>query len=100
MQPTSRIARSYFALLSAIVLLSQIPLVSDAQRPWPTTTGPLDIMISRPSIWTLAQAHYLLAQMHKDDRALKLKALGDLDPNAINRRRIEVLQTLLGITGE
>jgi hypothetical protein len=56
--------------------------------------GVLDITVGKPSIWTLAQAHYLLAQMHKTDRSWQVASLGTLDPNSINRQRIEVLQTL------
>jgi IPT/TIG domain len=61
---------------------------------------PVNVTVGKPSVWTLAQAHYLLAQMHKDDRAWKMVALGDLDPNGINRQRIEVLQSLLGISAD
>src|SRR2546425_3150039 len=58
------------------------------------------VTVGKPSIWTLAQAHYLLSQMHKQDRKWKLSDLTDLDPNSINRQKIEVLKTLLGITAE
>jgi hypothetical protein len=85
--------------LSLIIVILQFPLKIIAQQAW-STPGPVDILIGRPSIWTLAQAHYLLAQMHKDDRALRVKAMTEVDPNAINRQRIEVLQTLLGVTAE
>ena len=99
MQTTSQAVHRSLAIFFVFTLLLQVPLNAVAQRPW-STPGPVDISIGRPSIWTLAQAHYLLAQMHKDDRGLKLKTLTDLDPNATNRQRIEVLQTLLGVTGE
>jgi len=100
MKITSDIMRLALAVFFVITLVLQIPLVASAQRPWPQTPAPLEVMIGRPSIWTLAQAHYLLAQMHKEDRALKVKALSEIDPNAINRQRIEILQTLIGVTGE
>lgn len=90
--------KQFIAAVSLLAIgLQATPVVSAQTSPQP---GPVDITIGRPSIWTLAQAHYLLAKMHKEDRAWKLVTLGDLDPNAINRQRVEVLQTLLGITAD
>ncbi|HVG18355.1 MAG TPA: IPT/TIG domain-containing protein [Blastocatellia bacterium] len=60
----------------------------------------ISISIGKPAVWTLAQAHYLLANMHQQDRKLKTAEPGDLDPNAINRNTIEVLRTTFGATAE
>src|SRR5918911_4946202 len=49
----------------------------------------------QPNVWTLEQAHYLLAQMHRRNLDLKAKSLADLDPNEINGLRFEVLRTLI-----
>ncbi len=48
----------------------------------------------QPNVWTLEQAHYLLAQMHRRNLDLKAKSLEDLDANEINGLRFEVLRML------
>jgi hypothetical protein len=42
------------------------------------------VIPGKPSIWTLEQAHYLLASMHETNQGLKLNQLSAtaLDPNA------------------
>src|SRR5882724_9274035 len=49
----------------------------------------------QPNVWTLEQAHYLLAQMHRRNLDLRAKKLQDLDPNEINGLRFEVLRQLI-----
>ena len=49
----------------------------------------------QPNIWTLEQAHYLLAQMHRRNLDLKAKSLEDLDPNEIDGLRFDVIKTLI-----
>lgn len=49
----------------------------------------------QPNVWTLEQAHYLLAQMHRRNLDLRAKKLDALDPNAINGLRFDVLRTLI-----
>src|ERR1700674_1785826 len=53
------------------------------------------INADQPNVWTLEQAHYLLAQMHRRDLDLRTKRLEDLDPNTINGLRFDVLRTLI-----
>lgn len=53
------------------------------------------INADQPNVWTLEQAHYLLAQMHRRNLDLKAKSLEDLDANEINGLRFEVLRTLI-----
>lgn len=53
------------------------------------------INADQPNVWTLEQAHYLLAQMHRRNLDLKAKSLDDLDANEINGLRFEVLRTML-----
>jgi hypothetical protein len=53
------------------------------------------INAEQPNIWTLEQAHYLLAQMHRRNLDLKAEGLGKLDPNEINGLNLEVLRTLI-----
>ena len=49
----------------------------------------------QPNVWTLEQAHYLLAQMHRRNLDLKAKSLEELDPNEINGLRFEILRQLI-----
>jgi hypothetical protein len=58
------------------------------------------ITADQPNIWTLEQAHYLLAQMHRRNLDLKASSLTELDPNAINGVNVDVLKTLLEVTAE
>jgi DNA-directed RNA polymerase subunit F len=51
----------------------------------------------QPNVWTLEQAHYLLAQMHRRNLDLKATGLGDLDPNEINGLRFDVLRQLIDL---
>lgn len=57
---------------------------------------PVTISLGEPSVWSLEQAHYLLERMHAVNHGLSSKVPGidDLDPNAVNSSRIEVLRTL------
>src|ERR1044072_3023367 len=52
------------------------------------------VSAEQPNVWTLEQAHYLLAQMHRRNLDLKAKSLEDLDANEINGLRFEVLRML------
>jgi hypothetical protein len=49
----------------------------------------------QPNVWTLEQAHYLLAQMHRRNLDLRAKSLTDLDPNEINGLRFDVFRQLI-----
>ncbi len=58
---------------------------------------PVIISFGQPNIWSLEQAHYLLARMH--ERSLDLASHTpdevDLDPNATNGSRLSTLKTIL-----
>jgi hypothetical protein len=58
--------------------------------------------IGQPSVWSLAQAHYLLSEVHSASRDLqtKLPDFNALDPNRANAARLEILRTLLGIEAQ
>lgn len=83
------------ALLSLILLMSGQPLAVQAQH-----RKPLTISFGQPNIWSLEQAHYLLARMRFQSLDLQARRLteDDLDPNATNATRVEILRTLLGIS--
>jgi hypothetical protein len=61
---------------------------------------PIVITADQPNIWTLEQAHYLLAQMHRRNLDLKAQSLEALDPNAINGVNMDVLKSLLEVAVE
>jgi hypothetical protein len=61
---------------------------------------PIVISADQPNIWTLEQAHYLLAQMHRRNLDLKAASLGELDANAINGLNVDALQTLLSVSAQ
>jgi hypothetical protein len=49
----------------------------------------------QPNLWTLEQAHYLLAQMHRRNLDLKAKSLEELDANEIAGLRFDVMRMLV-----
>jgi hypothetical protein len=53
------------------------------------------INADQPNVWTLEQAHYLLAQMHRRNLDLKAKSLEELDPNEIAGLRFDVMRMLV-----
>src|SRR6185295_7664257 len=55
------------------------------------------VSAEQPNVWTLEQAHYLLAQMHRRSLDLKATGVGELDPNEINGLNFDVLKSLLDV---
>jgi hypothetical protein len=78
------------SLLTIAILLNGMVMPVFAQQ-----DKPVVISFGQPNIWSLEQAHYLLARMHRQNLDLQTAALGDLDPNAANASRIEILKTLI-----
>jgi hypothetical protein len=62
----------------------------------------VQVKLGKPSVWSLAQAHYLLASMHKKNSKIGLDDIkaADIDPNAANATRLQILRTVLGIQAE
>lgn len=58
---------------------------------------PIVINAEQPNVWTLEQAHYLLAQMHRRNLDLKATGAGELNPNQINGLNFEVLKSMLEV---
>ena len=81
------------AALLSLILGHVLPVYSSGKKT-------ISISIGKPAVWTLAQAHYLLANMHQQDRGLKSADPGELDANEINRSTIDVLRTSFGATAE
>src|SRR6266446_6843173 len=76
--------------LTSVLVLNCLTLSVQAQK-----GRPIIINADQPNVWTLEQAHYLLEQMHRRNLDLKAKSLEDLDPNAINGLRFDVLRLLV-----
>lgn len=86
--------RSITCTLLALALLSgSLAHVASAQR---RKRKPVVVSFGQPNIWSLEQAHYLLARMHMTNLDLKARELADdaLDPNAVNGTRINLLKQL------
>jgi hypothetical protein len=60
------------------------------------------VSFGQPNIWSLEQAHYLLARMHMLNLDLQAKTLSqdDLDPNIAQGTRIQILKQLLQIEAQ
>jgi len=76
-------------MLSFMLLLTGLAIPGQAQQ------RPIVVSAEQPNVWTLEQAHYLLAQMHRRNLDLKATGVGELDPNEINGLNFDVLRTLL-----
>ena len=91
MKISKAIASCVSAFLSITLLLNGLAMPAQAQ----TLDRVIIVNADQPNIWTLEQAHYLLAQMHRRNLDLKAKSLEDLDPNEITGLRFEVLKTMI-----
>lgn len=80
-------------LLAALIVINTFagiaPLTVRAQR------RVIVVNADQPNLWTLEQAHYLLAQMHRRNLDLRAKRLEDLDPNEIAGLRFDVMRMLV-----
>ena len=82
---------------ASLILTAILPVSVSAKR----DRKPVVVSFGQPNIWSLEQAHYLLARMHMTNLDLQAKALSDtdLDPNATHGTRIDILKQLLDISG-
>jgi hypothetical protein len=83
-------------LILSLVLTGLLPLTGFANE---RKRKPVVVSFGQPNIWSLEQAHYLLARMHMANLELQAKTLtaADLDPNAQNGTRIQLLRQLFGV---
>ncbi len=88
MKPTHSSIISLILIISLLLTAVGHPVFAQRSRPIVITFG-------QPNIWSLEQAHYLLARMHRQNLDLQTAPLGTLDPNATNASRIDILKTLL-----
>jgi hypothetical protein len=77
------------SLLVIFIFLACLPLPINSQE------KPIIISFGQPNIWSLEQAHYLLGRRHRQNLDLQTAELGDIDPNEINARRINIVKSLL-----
>jgi hypothetical protein len=86
------------ALLCAQLLLPALSRPAQAAERVVTGDAIVTMEIGQPSVWSLAQAHYFLAQMHKNNTSLATRTPDPsaLDPNQADASRLATVQTLLG----
>jgi hypothetical protein len=77
--------------VACLCLCLALPLLCRQAEALSGTTGQkprraIIVNAEQPNVWTLEQAHYLLAQMHRRNLDLKAKGLAELDPNGRNSR--------------
>ncbi|HEU4836086.1 MAG TPA: hypothetical protein VFS90_16780 [Pyrinomonadaceae bacterium] len=86
-------------LISSVFLTGLLPLTGFAND---RKRKPVVVSFGQPNIWSLEQAHYLLARMHMTNIELQAKTLtaNDLDANATHGTRIQLLRQLLGIDAQ
>src|SRR5438552_4126749 len=85
------------SMLLVCMFLPVVPLPANAD-----VKDKVVIQVGAPSVWSLGQAHYLLAQIQKRNRDLNtnMPKPDDLDPNGVNATRIQILRTLLDVGAE
>jgi Mg2+ and Co2+ transporter CorA len=76
-------------LLIASMVLSTFTVPGFSQE------KPIVISVGQPNIWSLEQAHYLLARMHRQNLDLQTTPLGNIDPNETNAQRVEIVRMLI-----
>jgi hypothetical protein len=89
-----KIIAPYIAMIMSGVLLFSLLVVRPTQAQ-DARKSVIVVNAEQPNIWTLEQAHYLLAQMHRRNLDLKAKSLEDLDANEINGLRFDVMRMLI-----
>lgn len=94
----SRPNRFIAVLLCAAFVFPLFPVETPAQN----DPQIIKIEIGQPAVWSLGQAHYLLARMHQRNRHLEtlMPDKNALDPNKIAAARIDALRQSLGIEAQ
>ncbi|HEV8187947.1 MAG TPA: hypothetical protein VGP83_09360, partial [Pyrinomonadaceae bacterium] len=94
--------RYWFSLLLIVSLFSSSILLPYTASAKYRSRKPVVVSFGQPNIWSLEQAHYLLARMHMLNLDLQAKTLGteDLDPNIAHGTRIQILKQLLEIQAQ
>src|SRR5215472_6607779 len=92
----SAIERLYQNSLRAAVVISLAASLTGVYGQGPTRNkAEVYLEVGQPSIWSLAQAHYLLAVMREKNRDLNV-AVPTLNPNEVNGLRADILTQVFG----
>lgn len=83
------------SILQIVIATNGLVLAFGASSPVMAQHRRIVINADQPNVWTMEQAHYLLAQMHRRDLDLRARKLEDLDANAINGLRFDLLRMLI-----
>jgi hypothetical protein len=85
-------------ITASLLLTGLLPVAFSQDR----RRKPIVVSFGQPNIWSLEQAHYLLARMHMTNLDLQAKALtqAELDPNLTHGARIQILRQLLEVSGQ
>src|ERR1044072_5243187 len=89
-----------------VIYLCSIPFLSLLPAPLAHAQNKaqkkVQIQLGKPSVWSIGQAHYLLANMRQVNRALRthMPSETELNPSATNATRIQILRTLLDVEGQ
>jgi len=80
--------------LCAVLLFSLLPVTAAAQT---KAQKKVQVQLGKPNVWSIGQAHYLLASMRQVNRGLKthMPSADELNPSAANATRIQILKTML-----
>jgi hypothetical protein len=86
-------------LLASLLLNTGLAPRAAAQK---KDRKPVVVSFGQPNIWSLEQAHYLLARMHAKNLELKTRDVTQeqLDPNAVHATRINILKSLLEVNAQ
>ncbi|HJQ24144.1 MAG TPA: hypothetical protein VKA60_09540 [Blastocatellia bacterium] len=90
--------RGLVIALCITLVTCALPLRAMAGPP-PNNKAQITLTIGQPSIWSLAQAHYLLAKMRDADKDLAPTTTLSLNPNDTNGFRFDVLRQVFGGEG-
>lgn len=93
MKPNQIIAS--ILLLATFLSISLLPARVQAQ-----VGDPFEITFGQPNIWSLEQAHYLLAQMRERSMRIRANELENLDPNSAEASRINLIRQMFGLNAQ
>jgi hypothetical protein len=89
--------RSVLAIVLCLLLLSGNP-GAFAQRAG--SKNGLNVTVGEPTVYSLEQAHYILEKNRRQNASLESALPGTLDPNQANTNQLDLLRTVLSISGE
>jgi hypothetical protein len=91
------------ALVASLSVVMLAPRLAAAQnKRIGKSEEDVTVETGQPAVWSLGQAHYLLANLHLRDRRLSvdLPSSTELNPNKANSSRLDVYKSFLGVEGQ